>query len=28
MGGTTSFADDLVMVNGVFVQWPEGMQVN
>jgi type II secretion system protein G len=28
LGGTTSFADDLVMMNGVFVQWPEGMQVN
>lgn len=27
MGPTTNFADDLVMVNGVFVQWPEGMQV-
>jgi len=27
LGGTTTFADDLVMVNGIFVQWPEGMQV-
>jgi prepilin-type N-terminal cleavage/methylation domain-containing protein len=27
MGPTTSYADDLVMVNGVFVQWPDGMQV-
>ncbi len=23
-----AFADDMVMVNGVFVQWPDGMQVN
>jgi general secretion pathway protein G len=28
MGPTTSYGDDLVMVNGVFVQWPDGMQVN
>jgi type II secretion system protein G len=27
MGPTTSYADDMVMVNGVFVQWPDGMQV-
>ena len=27
-GPTTSYVDDLVMVNGVFVQWPDGMQVN
>ena len=27
MGPTTSFPDDMVMVNGVFVQWPDGMQV-
>ena len=27
MGPTTSFPDDLVMVNGIFVQWPDGMQV-
>lgn len=24
---TTNFTDDIVMVNGVFVQWPDGMQV-
>ena len=28
MGGTTSYADDMIIVNGIFVQWPEGMQVN
>jgi type II secretion system protein G len=28
MGPTTSYSDDMVMVNGVFVQWPDGMQVN
>lgn len=28
MGPTTSYGDDMVMVNGVFVQWPDGMQVN
>ena len=28
MGATTSYADDMIMVNGVFVQWPDGMQVN
>lgn len=27
MQSTTNFADDIVMVNGVFVQWPEGMQL-
>jgi len=27
MGPTTSFADDMVMENGVFLQWPDGMQV-
>jgi len=27
MGPTTSFPDDLVIVNGIFVQWPDGMQV-
>jgi hypothetical protein len=27
-GPTTRFADDIVLVNGVFIQWPEGMQVN
>jgi general secretion pathway protein G len=26
-GGTTSFDSDIVLVNGIFVQWPEGMQV-
>jgi len=25
-GPTTSFADDIVFVDGQFVQWPEGMQ--
>ena len=25
-GQTTSFNDDIVMVNGQFVQWPEGSQ--
>jgi len=28
LGGTTSFADDIVISNGIFVQWPEGMQTN
>src|SRR5512136_1643460 len=27
-GQTTNYADDMVMVNGVFVQWPDGMQTN
>ena len=27
-GPTTSFAADIVLVDGVFVQWPDGMQVN
>ena len=27
-GPTTRFAADIVMVNGIFVQWPEGMQTN
>lgn len=26
-GSTTTFDADIVLVNGVFVQWPEGMQV-
>ena len=26
-GPTTSYAADIAIVNGVFVQWPEGMQV-
>ena len=25
-GPTTEFAADIIMTNGVFVQWPEGMQ--
>ncbi len=27
-GPTTRFADDIVISNGIFVQWPEGMQSN
>ncbi|MGD1146829.1 MAG: prepilin-type N-terminal cleavage/methylation domain-containing protein [Thermoanaerobaculaceae bacterium] len=27
-GPTTSFSDDIVVSNGVFVQWPDGMQTN
>ena len=27
-GPTTSFSDNIVMFNGVFVQWPDGMQTN
>jgi type II secretion system protein G len=27
MGGTTNFDADIVLANGIFVQWPEGMQV-
>jgi general secretion pathway protein G len=27
-GPTTSFAADIVLANGVFVQWPDGMQTN
>lgn len=26
-GPTTNFAADIVVVNGVFIQWPEGIQV-
>jgi type II secretion system protein G len=26
LGPTTTFADDIVLSNGVFVQWPQGMQ--
>jgi type II secretion system protein G len=26
-GPTTNFSDDIVVYNGVFTQWPEGMQV-
>ena len=28
LGPTTSFADDIVISNGIFVQWPDGMQTN
>ena len=28
IGPTTSFSDDIVLANGIFVQWPDGMQVN
>ncbi|MEW6338322.1 MAG: type IV pilin protein [Acidobacteriota bacterium] len=27
LGPTTSYADDIILSNGQFVQWPEGMQV-
>ena len=27
-GPTTSFSDNIVVFNGVFVQWPDGMQTN
>ncbi len=27
-GPTTSFANDIVISNGIFVQWPDGMQTN
>ena len=27
-GPTTSFSDNIVVSNGVFVQWPDGMQTN
>ena len=27
-GPTTRFADDIIMVDGIFVQWPEGIQTN
>jgi type II secretion system protein G len=27
-GPTTNFSDDIVISNGVFVQWPDGMQTN
>ncbi len=27
-GVTTNFADDIVICNGIFVQWPDGMQTN
>lgn len=27
LGPTTHYDADIVMVNGVFVQWPEGMQI-
>ena len=28
LGPTTMFSNDIVVSNGVFVQWPDGMQVN
>jgi len=28
LGPTTTFSNDIVMSNGVFVQWPDGMQTN
>ena len=28
LGPTTAFADDIVISNGIFVQWPDGMQTN
>jgi type II secretion system protein G len=28
LGPTTSFSDDIVVSNGVFVQWPDGIQTN
>ena len=28
LGPTTSFADDIAVSNGVFIQWPDGMQAN
>jgi general secretion pathway protein G len=27
LGPTTDFDDDIIIANGVFVQWPEGVQV-
>ena len=27
-GVTTAFSDDIVVSNGIFVQWPDGMQTN
>jgi len=27
LGPTTNFDDDIIIANGVFVQWPEGVQV-
>ena len=27
-GVTTSFSDNIIISNGVFVQWPDGMQTN
>jgi hypothetical protein len=27
-GPTTRLADDIVMADGIFVQWPEGIQSN
>jgi len=28
LGPTTSFTDNIVISNGLFVQWPDGMQTN
>jgi type II secretion system protein G len=28
LGPRTSFADDIVVSNGIFIQWPDGMQTN
>jgi prepilin-type N-terminal cleavage/methylation domain-containing protein len=28
LGPTTSFSDNILISNGVFVQWPDGMQTN
>jgi len=28
LGPTTMFSNDIVVSNGVFIQWPDGMQVN
>jgi type II secretion system protein G len=28
LGPTTSFSDNIVMSNGIFTQWPDGMQTN
>jgi type II secretion system protein G len=28
LGPRTSFADDILISNGIFIQWPDGMQTN
>ena len=28
LGPTTTFSDDILISNGVFIQWPDGMQTN